>query len=240
MRQKRREQTVYHALSVLIDSILAGIALSVGCTAYVTVENPVVGAFLFSIALFTIVTNKMALFSGKVCMLLDEGGPKLSELPVIWFGNLAGVAAVCYSLRQTRLAGAIVPNAMRSALARSEDNSFSVLVLAICCNFLICMAVRNYRDIEDVGRYIGVILSVTAFVTCGFQHCIADMFYYCLANHWNADVLRVLLITTGGNIVGGLLIPLRERCTAALSKKSLGASEIQIPAAELLEESAVE
>ncbi|MBQ3390999.1 MAG: formate/nitrite transporter family protein [Clostridia bacterium] len=229
-----------HALAVLIESILAGIALAVGCTAYVTVGDPVVGGFLFSIALFTIVTNRMSLFSGKVCLLLDEGGPKLSDLPVIWFGNLAGVAAIAYALRQTRLAPAIIPNAARSAQARSGDSSFSVLVLAICCNFLICMAVRNYRDVKDVGKYIGVILSVAVFVTCGFQHCIADMYYYCLANHWNADVLRALLITTGGNIIGGLLIPFGQRCTAALREQAPQKTEAQAPVSELLEESVVD
>ena len=47
-------------------SLLAGLMIAIGGTVNLSVENKVVGAFLFSIGLFTVVNQQFALFTGRV------------------------------------------------------------------------------------------------------------------------------------------------------------------------------
>ena len=46
------------------------------------------------------------------------------------------------------------------------------------------------------------------FIFCGFEHCVADMFYYSVAGMWNGDALLRVVIISLGNAVGGVFIPL--------------------------------
>ena len=57
------------------------------------------GRCSFSVGMFTIASCDMALFTGKLCFLLEKTGPGLAELLLCWLGNLLGVSAVGYALR---------------------------------------------------------------------------------------------------------------------------------------------
>ena len=58
-------------------------------------------------------------------------------------------------------------------------------MLAIFCNVLIYIAVEGYRSIENsLGRYLAVFFGVTVFVVCGFEHCVANMYYFTAAGAW--------------------------------------------------------
>lgn len=224
MRAERGErQNLYRRAQQLTDAVLAGMALAIGCTAYVTVEHAALGSFLFSIGIFTIVTSGMALFTGKLCFLLDEGGPALSDLLVYWIGNLVGVAAVGYALRLTRLAPTITVRVAACCEARLNDSWLSIFLLGVFCNFLVCMGVQNYKHKRDeLGRYIGLFLSVTVFVTCGYEQSIADMYYFSLASQWGVGALRVVLLASLGNLAGGLVIPAASKWKRSLDSKARG------------------
>ena len=53
-------------MELIKKSFSAGLLISLGGTVYLTIENKIVGAFLFSIALFSICYFKCYLFTGKV------------------------------------------------------------------------------------------------------------------------------------------------------------------------------
>ena len=125
-----------------------------------------------------------------------------------WTGNLLGAFAVGFALRLTRLAPVIVPQAELLCRQRLDDKGISIFLLGVFCNFLICMGVQNYRHKTDVlGRYVGLFLSVTVFVSCGYEQSVADMYYFSLASLWGMDALRVVLLASLGNLAGGLLMP---------------------------------
>ena len=60
------------------------------------------------------------------------------------------------------------------------------------------------------GQIFYVWLFITAFVYCGFEHIVADMFYLsCYALNFGSDILQVvkgLVCVTAGNLLGGLFI----------------------------------
>ena len=48
-----------------------------------------------------------------------------------------------------------------------------------------------------------VFLCVMVFILSGFEHCIANMYYFSAADLWNTQTLLMTLLMTLGNSVGG-------------------------------------
>jgi formate/nitrite transporter FocA (FNT family) len=57
------------------------------------------------------------------------------------------------------------------------------------------------------------VMCVAAFILSGFNHCIADMFYFFVASPYiNIGLAAItILCTTAGNIIGCNIIPLCEK-----------------------------
>lgn len=68
-------------------SLLAGLMIAIGGTVNLSVENKVVGAFLFSIGLFTVVNQQFALFTGRVGDFKLKQPAFLIDLLIIWMGQ---------------------------------------------------------------------------------------------------------------------------------------------------------
>ena len=75
------------------NSFLAGILISIGGTIYLSCQNKIVGAFLFSVALFCICVEGFSLYTGKVCYFFKtkEKLSSVTNLLVCLIGNLCAV-----------------------------------------------------------------------------------------------------------------------------------------------------
>ena len=51
-------------------------------------------------------------------------------------------------------------------------------------------------------------MGVMVFILCGFEHCVANMFYFSVANVWSGRTFLYLIVMTLGNSCGGVIIPL--------------------------------
>ena len=56
-----------------------------------------------------------------------------------------------------------------------------------------------------------VFICVMVFILSGFEHCVADMYYFSVADGWSANALVRTLWMTLGNSLGGFLLPLLGR-----------------------------
>lgn len=211
------------ALSDALLGFLAGFVITLGATAYLSLESTMAGALMFTVGLFAICSFGWNLFTGKVCYSFGKGPRYIGFLAVVWISNFAGAAAGGVLIRLTRLEG-VVARAQAVAATKLDDGLLSVFVLAIFCNVLIYIAVEGYRSIENsLGRYLAVFFGVTVFVVCGFEHCVANMYYFTAAGAWSGEAIVFILVNTLGNALGGLLVPaltLLSRKCAALSQKS--------------------
>ena len=211
------------ALSDALLGFLAGFVITLGATAYLSLESTMAGALMFTVGLFAICSFGWNLFTGKVCYSFGKGPRYIGFLAVVWISNFAGAAAGGALIRLTRLEG-VVARAQAEAATKPDDGLLSVFVLAIFCNVLIYIAVEGYRSIENsLGRYLAVFFGVTVFVVCGFEHCVANMYYFTAAGVWSGEAIVFILVNTLGNALGGLLVPaltLLSRKCAALSQKS--------------------
>ena len=150
--------------------------------------------------------------SGRVCYVFDNDTRYALTLPLIWLGNLAGSLLVGFLLLQTRLAPMLVEKATAVCEVKLNQSYLSAFVLAVFCNMLIYIAVEGYKTIpQEIGKFLAVFFGVTVFVIRGFEHCVANMFYFTVGKAWSANTVLFLLIMTLGNSVGGVTIPLLRK-----------------------------
>lgn len=195
-----------------VPAVMAGICIAVGGTVYLSLDNKVIGAFLFTVGLFSICVNGFNLFTGKVGYALQNPPSYLLYLVNVWLGNLVGTCLAAALLACTRVGAALQDKAAALCEVKLNDSAISVFVLAIFCNLLMYIAVDGFKNNgHEIGKYLGLFLGVVVFILCGFEHCVANMFYFSMAGVWNMHTFVWLLIMTGGNIIGGLLIPLARK-----------------------------
>lgn len=58
--------------NIFCRAVMAGLGIAMGGIVYLSVENQVIGAFLFAIGLYAIVLNGLFLYTGKVGYLVVE------------------------------------------------------------------------------------------------------------------------------------------------------------------------
>ena len=202
---------------VFLSAIAAGLCIALGGGAFLSIENKVTGAVAFTIGLFVICSYGFHLFTGKVCYVLDNDGRFAAMLPVIWIGNVVGTWCVAFLERQTRIGAAMTERAVGMVDVKLSDSLLSVFILAIFCNLLIYIAVEGFaRHPHELGKYLSLFFGVSIFILCGFEHCVANMYYISMANAWSGKALIFILVNTLGNAVGGLLLPVFRKGIAKL------------------------
>lgn len=77
---------------LISKSILAGLLISLGATAFLTANNKIVGALLFSIGLTAVILLEANLYTGKIGYVNNK--VKLFDAVIILFINLL-VASIC-------------------------------------------------------------------------------------------------------------------------------------------------
>ena len=202
-------------------AILAGLSISIGCVAFLASGNKIVGSLFFVVGLFMVCNFNFNLFTGKVCYALENKPIYIGKLAIIWIGNFAGAALAALLVRATRLEN-LIASAETIAQTKMNDNLLSLFVLGIFCNILIFVAVHGYKTFEHpFAKTLALVFGVSVFVLCGFEHCVADMFYFAFAGTWSWAMLGRLCMITLGNIVGGLFVPTILKLTSYLDKKQL-------------------
>ena len=198
------------SIKILLDALFAGIFIGIAGTVYLSSANSVTGAFLFGFGLLTIVCFSLKLYTGAIGYLAAQGKnffPYLWELFLIWLGNLAGCAAVGYAIRATRVLGGIEEKVAGIVRLKVLDSPASLLILSIFCGILMFTAVDAFRNekLPSVCRPVMVFLCVMVFILSGFEHCIANMYYFSVADAWNGHTFMLILLMTLGNSIGGNL-----------------------------------
>lgn len=199
-------------IKIFISAVLAGVCISIGGTVFLSLDNKVLGALMFTVGLFTICTFGFHLFTGKVCYVFENGRDYALALPVIWLGNLCGTVLTAFVESLTRIGPALQEKAAVLCAAKLGDGIGSVFLLAVLCNILIYIAVDGFgKNPHELGKYLSLLFGVMVFILCSFEHCVANMYYFSIAGAWSLKTLGYVLVMTLGNAVGGVLIPLFRR-----------------------------
>ena len=196
----------------LIQGILAGISISLGGTVFLLTADKTVGALLFAVGLFCVCAFGFSLFTGKVCYVFDNDRKYALALPVIWTGNLIGAVGTALLESLTWKNGDLLAKASNVCQGKLDQSPLSAVILAVFCNIMIYIAVEGYRNIpHEFGKYLAILFGVVVFILCGFEHCVANMYYFTIGNAWSWKAVGYLLLMTLGNTAGGVLIPLLRK-----------------------------
>lgn len=198
-----------------IKSIYSGLCIGLGGTVYLSCDNKILGSFLFGLGLFTILNFGFNLFTGKVGYFVNNKVNYWGFLGIVWLGNFIGTFVFAKLMAATRYGAALQAKANALCIIKDGDGFASLLVLGIFCGMLMFIAADGYKTVENqVGKVFIVFLPVMVFILSGFEHCIADMFYFSLAGDFSTTMLKALVAITIGNSIGGGLIPLMQKLNA--------------------------
>ena len=191
-----------------VSAILGGACIGFGGTVFLSLDNKVLGALFFTVGLFVICTFGLNLYTGKVCYIFERDKTYAINVPIIWLGNVVGTGLVALLVHLTRIAS-IAEKAQAMCQVKMDDSLLSLFVLGILCNIFIYIGVEGYnKNPHEVGKYVALFFGVMVFILCGFEHCVADMFYFSVAKMWSGDAILRLIVITLGNAVGGVAFPL--------------------------------
>lgn len=188
-------------------AVLAGISIGIGGVVFLSLENKIAGALMFTVGLYAVCTQELNLYTGKVGYLVNQPVSYLADLLVIWAGNLAGTCLTAFVLQSTRICD-ISRMAKAMCTVKTDDDWLSLFLLAVFCGILMFVAVDGYKSTNNPAI---LFMGVATFILCGFEHCIADMFYFSAAGMWSGRAFACILVITAGNSLGGILIPLVKK-----------------------------
>lgn len=221
------------ALTELVLAVLAGAFISLGALFFTVVVtgagagfgvNRLLGGLAFSLGLILVVVGGAELFTSNNLLAMAWASRRISTREVVrnWYlvyvGNVMGcvgtIALVVWAGLDGLGAGAVGQKAVAIAAAKADLSFLQAFVRGILCNALVCLAVwlaMGGRSVTD--KVLGIVFPITAFVTMGFEHSIANWFFlpYGLALD-TTGVISVpgaaqnLVAVTAGNILGGTLL----------------------------------
>ena len=109
--------------------------------------------------------------------------------------------------------GAVGETMVRIARGKIALDPVSALARGVLCNVLVCLAVwlcMGARSVTD--KILATVFPITAFVACGFEHSVANMYFLPIGIVLAAGsaaplsvsgALSNLMLVTLGNVLGG-------------------------------------
>ena len=247
---------------ILILAIFAGLFIAFGSAVSNTAAHSIsnvsaartISGLLFPFGLGMVMLLGVELFTGNCMLPISLLGGKITlfgmfrNWVLVYFGNFAGalmLAAGCaFSGQFDYSAGGLAVYTIKVAASKCSLSFSSGIILGVFCNILVCAGVLCSLSAKDTtGKILGAYIPVTFFVICGFEHCIANMYYIpaglfamavpkyaALAVEagikteiltWNNFFWANLLPVTIGNILGGALIGVCLWVSHSATKKSV-------------------
>ncbi|MDR0670404.1 MAG: formate/nitrite transporter family protein [Treponema sp.] len=191
---------------------------------------------VFGIGLMLVLIAGGELFTGNCLIIagvLDRKVP-LSKMLVNWLvvyaGNFAGAVCIAFLMSVSGLFsggdGLLGGMTIKIAAGKMALPFWPAFVLGVLCNWMVCLAVWvSYASKELPGKLLACFFVIFLFVTSGFEHSVANMYYvpagiFAKTNaawtamsgvpasrldalNWGGFVVKNLFPVTLGNIAGG-------------------------------------
>lgn len=207
-------------LNIFLLAVASGMCICIGGGVYLVCPNKLLGAFLFSVGLCTILVFRFNLFTGMVGYIPQNKPIYITEVAVVWLGNMCGAYTFAYIMGLSRIGDSIRAAASTVVEVKLADNMLSLVCLGIFCGLLMFIAVDSYKKNIETKPILAVfmaVMCVAVFIFAGFEHSIADMYYFAAAGRY-FDGMGVILTVTLGNAIGGMIIPLIQKLSSCLTK----------------------
>ena len=218
-------------LKYLVSSAFAGLYVGLGIILIFTVggllsaaDSPMTKIMMglsFAVALCLVVMTGSELFTGNN-MVMSAGmlnkGVSGKSVAKVWMysyiGNLLGSLLVVAFFVGSGLVdkGPVMEFFATTSIAKASAPAMHLFFRGVLCNILVCSGVlAAYKLKDDTAKLIILFLTLFAFVTSGFEHCIANMITFATCILSGATSVTIsgmvynLFFVTLGNMVGGIL-----------------------------------
>ena len=188
-----------------VKGILAGLCISLGGSVFLASESRVVGSILFCVALLTICYFGFSLYTGKIGYIVENHSRNDVALLLLGLlGNLVGCLAFGLMIRYGL--PALADKATMVCSSKLTQTALEALIRAFFCGVLMYIAVWVFKNKNN--SIVGIIVCIPTFILSGFEHSIADAFYFSVAPSFSLKSILYILMIIIGNTVGGCAIPL--------------------------------
>ena len=191
----------------------------------------------FCLGLILIIVGGAELFTGNTLIVMAWASGKVTTIAllrnwlIVYLGNFAGALGTAVLLliskQYTFGAGSVGVAALTIANSKVHFDFMQAMALGALCNALVCLAVwLTFSARSTLDKIIAILFPITAFVTAGFEHSIANMYFIPLgllikafdpdfvtasgldltALTWRTFLVNNLLPVTIGNIIGGVVL----------------------------------
>lgn len=223
--------------------ILAGAFIAIGGVASSVASHGIkdvgtakfVAGAIFPVGLMLVIICGGELFTGNILIICGVVDKKVSikamlkNWVIIYFSNFIGAFIIGFLLYVARTfdldSGIVGGYAIKVAAAKANLSFGAALASGILCNFIVCLAVWGAAAAKDIAGKVAIIwFSIMAFVVCGFEHSVANMYYFTAGmlskmedvyvqasgvstaklQHLNFNgIISNMIPVTLGNIIGG-------------------------------------
>ena len=195
-----------------------------------------IAGLIFPVGLMLVLLAGGELFTGNNLITAAYMDKKVSLLSMmknwltVYIGNLIGSIFIAFLIVKSgqlshgaNLLGGVT---VKIAYSKISLTFVQAVFLGILCNWLVCLAVWLCYGAKDMtGKMLGTFFPIWLFITSGFEHSVANMYYipagimakaipeYAAASHLSAEMLASLnwytffvhnlIPVTLGNIIGG-------------------------------------
>ena len=179
-------------------SILAGVFISVGAICYLNNPN-IIGATLFSIGIMAVIALDCPLYTGKIGFVNKNN---FGDMGVVLICNLIGSfgSGIIYGLCASDDVCATANNIIVHKLYQPYLTQF---IMGIGCGICIYLCVLFSKKFSNP---VLIALPIVVFITSGYNHCIADTFYYAVYGKLNIEFIMYLIRVIAGNSVGSIIV----------------------------------
>lgn len=233
----------YPILKSVILGMLAGAFVAMGgfasSLASHSVDNVGLSKFIagaiFPVGLMLVLLCGTDLFTGNVLLVVPFADKKikLSQVVknwiIIYFSNFIGAIIIAFLIYSSGLLDTnsykLGGYALKVASTKATLTFSKALASGILCNIIVCLAVwMSYAAKDIAGKILAIWFPIMAFVVSGFEHSVANMYYFTIALFAKANteyikaynlplekvahidfvhILNNLIPVTLGNIIGG-------------------------------------
>lgn len=232
------------SVQTLFLGICAGIFISLGAYAASVASHGIsdpgiqkfVAGIVFPVGLIFVLICGSELFTGNALLSVAWAEKKITtgqmfkNWAIVWIGNFIGAALVAVLVYVAGLltTGTVGGYAVKVAATKAGIKFVPALASGILCNIIVCFCVWGTYGAKDVtGKIFMGFFPILAFVIAGFEHCVANMYYFTIgllaktnpafveASHLSAEkleklnlggVFNNLIPVTIGNIIGGAVV----------------------------------
>ena len=205
-------------LQLFSKAIMAGAMIAFGAAASSVAAHTVsdvglarlAAAVVFPVGLMMVILLGAELFTGDcmIAMSVMDGKQKLGDLIrvlfVVYLGNFVGATllagGIVLSGQLDYTAGMLGAYTIKVAIGKTNISFEQGIVSGILCNILVCAAVLMAGCAKDItGKLMASFFTIMLFVTAGFEHCVANMYYITagLLAKSNSEYVRLAMETYG-------------------------------------------